>query len=379
MRALIEHIRETILREGPVTFAWFMEQALYHPEHGYYSSGRAAIGHGGDYFTSVSVGPLFGRLLAAQFAEMWELLGRPTDFAVVEQGAHTGELADDVLQAARKSHPEFFHAIHYVIVEPFAVWQSRQTEALAEFGGKITWQKYVADLAPFSGAHFSNELIDAMPVHLVKWTGTEWRERHVAVVADSFLFVDLPLSKKRLEERLQRVPQPLPAGYETEINLGALDWMEALGPKLTAGWILAADYGYTRDEFYAAHRSTGTLRSYAKHQVLSSPLLQIGHADITAHVDWTSLAEQAADCELSVEGLADQHHFITGLLAGKIGQALASSEDAKTKRALQTLLHPGFLGMQFQFLALARNGPAEARLSGMRFASAALRICSRGR
>ncbi len=372
--ALVAHIREAIRRRGPVTFAWFMEQALYHPEHGYYSSGRAAIGRGGDYFTSVSVGPLFGRLLGAQFAEMWELLGRDDEFVIVEQGAHGGELAGDVLAAARTCDPEFFHAIRYVIAEPFALWQRRQAEALAGFDGKVAWQKSVADLAPFRGVHFSNELIDAMPVHLVKWSGTEWRERHVAIVGDGFAFVDLPLSENRLEERLRHVPHPLPAGYETEVNLAALDWIAGLGPKLTEGWILAADYGFTRDEFYAPHRSTGTLRSHAKHQVLSSPLLRIGHADITAHVDWTSLAEQAVDCALSIEGFADQHHFLTGLLAGEVGQALGLSEDAKTNRALQTLLHPGFLGMKFQFLALAKNVQPGARLSGMRFARAALPI-----
>ena len=353
--SLIAHIRETIQRTGPVTFAWFMEQALYHPEHGYYSSGRAAIGRGGDYFTSVSVGPLFGRFLAAQFKEMWELLGSPGEFVIVEQGAHGGELAGDVLAAARKDAPEFFQAIRYVIVEPFALWQSRQAETLAEFNGRVTWEDSVADLTPFRGVHFSNELIDAMPVHLVKWTGTEWLERHVSAVDDKFEFLDLPLSTNRLEERLQLIPSPLPAGYETEINLAALDWIAALGAKLIQGWILSADYGYTRDEFYAPHRNTGTLRAFARHQVLSSPLLRIGYADITAHVDWTSLAEEAAAVGLRVNGFADQHHFITGLLADEIGNDLASSEDARTKRALQTLLHPGFLGMKFQFLALLRN------------------------
>ncbi len=371
-QALIGHLRETIRRRGPVTFAWFMEQALYHPEHGYYSSGRAAIGRGGDYFTSVSVGPLFGRLLAAQFAEMWVLLGRPHDFAIIEQGAHSGELARDVLLAAQSDHPEFFGAISYVIVEPFALWQARQRSALAELALKADWRNTVAELAPFRGVHFSNELIDAMQVHLVTWTGAEWLERHVTTNGDSFTFIDRPLSDGTLAERLEQVPRSLPSGYVTELNLAALQWIEALAEKLTAGWILTADYGYKREEFYAPHRSAGTLCARANHQDLPSPLAHVGQADITAHVDWTSLAEQAVARGLTARGFTDQHHFLTGLLATRTGQELASSADAKTTRGLHTLMHPGFLGMKFQFLALARNVPDECRLSGMRFARSAL-------
>src|SRR5450631_88295 len=139
--ALIDFIRDTIRREGPVTFAWFMEQALYHPVHGYYSSGRCAIGRRGDYFTNVSVGPLFGRLLATQFAEMWELLGCPDDFTIVEQGAHHGDLAADVLAAPRVKAPEFFSAVRYCVIEPFSILQQRQAETLCDFRDKVTWEK----------------------------------------------------------------------------------------------------------------------------------------------------------------------------------------------------------------------------------------------
>ena len=364
---LLGFIRETILRKGPVTFAWFMEQALYHPQHGYYSSGRAAVGRRGDYFTSVSVGPVFGRLLAAQFAEMWELLGRPARFTVVEQGAHDGEFVKDVLTAARDTDPQFFEAIDYAIVEPFPVWQTRQEEKLVEFACKVGWQNSVAHLASFRGVHFSNELIDALPVHLVRWTGSEWLERHVSTVDEKLTLEDLPISNERLRDELGDIPPQLPAGYELEAGLAALDWIRTLAPKLAAGWILAVDYGYTRDELYAPSRCCGTIRCRAKHQVLSSPLLHIGEADITAHVDWTRLAEQAKACGLTLQGLADQHHFITGLLASDMIGGLLTCDEAKTKRAVQTLLHPGFLGMRFQFLALAKNVPPSAQLSGMRF------------
>src|SRR3954467_14669117 len=118
---LVGFIRETIRRNGPVRFDWFMEQALYHPEFGYYSTGQCQIGRRGDYFTNVSVGPLFGQLLAAQFAEMWDLLGRPDDFVIAEQGAHHGDFALDVLKATRERRPDLFAALHYRIIEPFPI------------------------------------------------------------------------------------------------------------------------------------------------------------------------------------------------------------------------------------------------------------------
>src|SRR5437868_8772127 len=134
-------IREEIRSRGPQSFAWFMEQALYHPEHGYYSSDRAAIGRHGDYFTNVSVGPLFGELLAAQFAESWERLGKIDNFIIIEQGAHHGQFARDLLEAIQRRFPEFFSAVHYQIVEPFSVLQDRQSEQLQQFRNRVFWRK----------------------------------------------------------------------------------------------------------------------------------------------------------------------------------------------------------------------------------------------
>src|SRR6478672_2115789 len=187
---LAELIRATIRRDGPVRFDWFMEQALYHPQFGYYSSGQCRIGRRGDYFTNVSVGPLFGRILARQFLEMWEILDRPREFTIVEQGADAGDFAKDVLETAREDAPEFFAALHYCAVEPFPVLQSRQEEKLQEFAGKITWRKSVPELEPFTGLHFSNELIDSMPVRLIARDGKDWNERVVDNADDNFVFAE---------------------------------------------------------------------------------------------------------------------------------------------------------------------------------------------
>ncbi|MEP6810893.1 MAG: SAM-dependent methyltransferase, partial [Chthoniobacterales bacterium] len=228
--ALIELLRAAIRREGPITFAHFMAEALYHPAHGFYSSGRAQLGREGDYFTSVSVGPLFGRLLAAQFAEIWKTMGRPNDFVVVEQGAHGGEFAHDLLSATEREHGDFFTALRYQILEPFEILQTRQAQALTKFADKLRWHSSIAEMPTFRGLHFSNELIDAFPTHLVRWTGAEWCERLVTERDGKFVFIDGPLSDRRLAEHLRAVTWPLPAGYETEVNLAAQDWIETLAP-----------------------------------------------------------------------------------------------------------------------------------------------------
>ena len=269
---LIEFIRDTIRRRGPVTFEWFMEQALYHPELGYYSSGRCAIGRRGDYFTNVSVGPLFGRLLAAQFAEMWESIGRPDDFVIVEQGAHHGDFARDVLGAVRERAPGFFSALRYWIIEPFPILRERQREALRDFSEKLTWEKSLIDLEPFCGVHFSNELLDAMPVHLISRTRIGWQERCVAESGDGFGFVTAPITDAELRRHLDTIPRHLSGPYETEVNLAALKWIESLAQKLIRGYVLAVDYGYSRDDFYAPERRSGTLQCYAHHRIIRSPL-----------------------------------------------------------------------------------------------------------
>jgi len=364
---LIEFIRDTIRRGSPVTFEWFMEQALYHPELGYYSSGRCAVGRRGDYFTNVSVGPLFGRLLAAQFAEMWEALGRPGNFVIVEQGAHRGDFARDVLEALRERAPDFFSTLGYWIIEPFPVLREQQREALRDFSEKLRWEKSLLDLEPFCGVHFSNELLDAMPVHLISRTGAGWQERCVAESGAEFGFVTAPISDEELLRRLDPIRGHLNGPYETEVNLAALKWIESLAPKLTRGYVLAVDYGYSRDDFYAPERSSGTLQCYAHHRRIRSPFTDIGDVDITAHVDWTSVAERGKECGLTLNGFTDQHHFITGLISRLTQKEFAGEIEPGVRRALQTLLHPEFLGTAFQFLALARDAP-DPPLSGFKFA-----------
>jgi SAM-dependent MidA family methyltransferase len=363
--ALIKLIRAEIQKRGPVSFGRFMEQALYHPEHGYYSSGQCAIGRHGDYFTNVSVGPLFGRLLTAQFAEMWERLGETENFVIVEQGAHHGDFARDVLKLARKYRPDFFAALRYRIVEPFPILQDRQLKTLAEFKDKIEWHASVNSVDPFIGVHFSNELLDSMPVCLIG----HGKEKLVDLEGDGFVLVERPHAKGATASK--------PLTDKVAFNQPALDWIDDIAAKLQRGYVLAVDYGHLSNEFEAS------VQVRAQHRYLDSPFERIGHADITMHVDWMSIVQRAEANGLHVAGFTDQHHFLTGIIsgpsrggspeppAGDWGQSSPAEIGAssKMKRELQTLLHPEMLGRSFQVLALAKNvDPGAPRLAGFKFA-----------
>ena len=362
---LLQFIRSEIERDGPIPFARFMELALYHPEHGYYASGRASIGRHGDFFTNVSVGPLFGKLLAAQSVEIWEKLGRPDDFTIVEQGAHDGVFAADVLSALRQSSGECFAATSYMILEPFLIWRERQQKNLRDFSGKISWLKSIDQLAPFAGVHFSNELFDSLPVHLIVSSGiangaTDWKEKFVTVAGNNFTFTTANLSHSDL--RLDQLGF-FPAGFETEVSVAAPKLMGEIASKISRGVLLTIDYGFSRTKFYSLDRSQGTLQVRTNQRKLSSPFDQIGLADISTHVEWTSLAEAAQSSGAGPLGFNDQHHFLTGIVSKFFPGAEFNFSE---KRALQTLLHPEMLGRNFQVLAVGKD--FSEKLSGFQFA-----------
>src|SRR5437773_7925420 len=337
---LIRIIRAQVQKRGPISFAWFMQQALYHPEHGYYSSGRCAIGRKGDYFTNVSVGPLFGQLLAAQFSEIWERLGKMNDFVIVEQGAHDGQFARDVLEFTQKRLSEFFDALRYRILEPFPILEEQQRRRLEAFGDKVEWRE---SREPFMGVHFSNELLDAMPVRLI----SDGTEKLVGLDGDKFVFVERPVDK-------------------TRFNQAALEWIDQIAGNLQRGYVIAIDYGFLDEEFER------NVQVRARHRHLDSPFEQIGDADITMFVHWKSIVERAQAKGLRVAGFTDQHHFLTGIISqsesGERGQSLLA-DSRKAKRELQTLLHPEMLGRAFQVLALAKNVDVGVLpLAGFKFA-----------
>lgn len=306
---LVNAIRAAIdAAGGRITFARFMELALYHPVFGYYTAGRHCIGKAGDFFTSVSVGPLFGKILARQF-QQWGVR------QVIECGGHRGQLRADVLAAA----PE----IDYRVVE-------------------------VGDALPeqITGCVFSNELLDALPVHRV------CGPNEMYITAD-FTEVPGPLSDPRLPR--------LPAGYRSEINLRALDWLADVAGRLAPGaWLLTIDYGFERPEYFAPHHADGHLQCYYQHTKSGNPYQHIGEQDITAHVEFTSLIETGETLGLETVLFTDQARFL--LAAGEPVIREIVERDAgrlsKDRNAIHQLIHPGLMGRAFRVLVQRRPAVA---------------------
>ena len=351
-------IRE-IASHGPIRFSRFMELALYDPDEGYYASGKAGVGHDGDFFTNISLGPVFGEILATQFLEMWEILGRPEDFTLVEQGANDASLAADVLDGLAGTP---LAEARLIIIEPFAPLREKQQARLA--GRRVAWVEAPEDLPNFTGVHFSNELFDALPFDIVKSRAGRWELQRVQNLDGAF----------RLEPaEVLDLDWPVPSeDFVSEIRVGQRELLSAISFRHQRGFILGIDYGMTREELLAPHRSGGTLACYAAHQRDDDPFQSIGRKDITAHVDFTALAEDLRASGLEPTAYTDQHHFLVGaverLLLLLDGQPPTPSS-LKKLRTLRTLLHPETMGVQFKVL-LASKGVSTPTISGFRHARA---------
>lgn len=337
-----------------------MELALYSEFGGYYSGGGARVGKDGDFFTSVSVGPLFGRLLAGQFLEMHRILGSPRDFTIVEQGANDGRFAADVLAALEGTE---LGDVRLVLVEPVEALRDRQAQTLR--GRRVEWVSSPQALGSFCGVHFSNELLDALPFEILRCSGGEWHALNVVEGEGGFLFEQSPevFAGNRLPAR--------PDGFLAEVRPAQESLLRSVSEKLQRGFFLAIDYGMSRRELLAPHRIKGSFACYSNHRRDSSPLEAPGSKDITAHVDFSTLARCAVALGLELRGFTDQHHFLVGasagLLAGLDG-AQPGTDDAKMLRSLKTLMHPESMGAQFKVLLLTRNAPELPVLSGFQFA-----------
>lgn len=346
-----------ILRDGPMRFSRFMELALYDPGEGYYAAGRAAVGRDGDFFTNISLGPVFGEILAGQFLEMWEALGRPGDFTLVEQGANDGSLAADVLDSLVGSPLE---NVRLVLIEPFPALRAKQQIRLA--GRRVDWIDGPASLPSFTGVHFSNELFDALPFEILRARAGRWELQRVGIHNGGF----------HLEpgEPLETGLPPRPDGFAFEQRTGQRELLSGVASRLECGFLLAIDYGMTREELLAPHRAGGTLACYASHKRDADPFTDIGEKDITAHVDFTALGEELRRCGLEPAGYTDQHHFLVGaaerLLLTLDGQPPAT-ETLKKLRSLRTLLHPETMGVQFKVLLASKGVPAPT-ITGFRHA-----------
>ncbi len=342
---------------GPMRFSRFMESALYDPAEGYYASGKAGVGRDGDFFTNISLGPVFGEILAAQFLEMWEMLGQPGDFTLVEQGANDGRLSEDILNGLAATP---LAEARLIIIEPFAPLREKQQARLA--GRRVEWVEAPEHLQNFTGVHFSNELFDALPFEIIKSRAGRWELQRVQFLDAAFCLA--PAEVLDLD-------WPAPTeDFVSEIRVGQHELLSTISSRLQRGFLLAIDYGMTREELLAPHRAAGTLACYAAHQRDDDPFQSIGEKDITAHVDFTAFARDLRASGLDPTGYTDQHHFLVGaaerLLLSLDGQPL-TADTLKKLRSLRTLLHPETMGAQFKVL-LASKGVSAPTISGFRHA-----------
>lgn len=333
-------IAEEARRSGPITFAHFMELALYHPTLGYYSSGPDHIGAEGDFYTSPGAHPAFGALLAIQITDMWDKLGNPSPFYVVELGAGAGLLATDILHFVPHLSPSFSNALHYVTIDRRPAHNAAGAHSL------------VSDALPLrniTGCILSNEYFDAMPVHRVAIQEGKLREIYVGIDADTLVDVIDEPSTPLLQQRLNDLGICLMEGQRAEVNLGLDPMGRSLSRALHSGYILTIDYGHKAPELYSPSRLRGTLACHYRHTLNNQPLHRIGSQDITAHVDFTTLAKAGENYGLHASELVTQRDFLgnLGIVAIKNrlrDQGLALTQYNASLIALGSLIDPDALG-----------------------------------
>ncbi len=346
-QALAWHIQADIQSNGGwIPFARYMELALYTPGLGYYSGDSAKFGAGGDFVTAPQISPLFGRVLARQFAEVLQETGG----GILELGAGTGLLAAQILGELESMGLD----APYSILEVSGDLRERQRQALQGVPGKVNWLDTLPEA--FTGVVFGNEVLDALPAHLIHWTEGGPLERGVVLDGESFAWQDRAIADPVL--MAQAGALALPAGYVSELNLTAPALVKSLAERLQVGLLLFIDYGFGRSEYYHPQRHMGTLRAHYRHHALDDPFYLPGLCDLTAHVDFTAVADAGLEAGLDVCGYTTQANF---LLAGGITALLAeTSPDSiadylPLSNGVQKLISPAEMGELFKVIGMLKG------------------------
>ncbi len=358
---LLDVIRDEILSQGEIPFVKFMELALYAPGLGYYSAGLQKFGPQGDFVTAPELTPLFGQTLAKQCKQVFAALENPTLF---EFGAGSGRLCVDILQHLEKEGglPEA-----YLILEVSANLQQRQLQLIEkEIPHLLKRVKWLTrwPKQSFTGIIIANEVLDAMPVHRFLYSKDQIFESYITLNKNNKLQETFQrCTNSRLSNHVKRIlPKEYPL-YQSEVNLFIDDWISQCYQLLDRGAFFIIDYGFPRHEYYHPDRCKGTLMCHYQHQSLVDPLAHIGEQDITAHVDFTHVAEAAYNAGFEIAGYTNQASFL--LANGLLSLLEATSDDSKsikTKQAIKQLTHPSEMGELIKVIALTKN--LELELTG---------------
>jgi SAM-dependent MidA family methyltransferase len=363
---------------GRITFARFMDLALYHPARGYYLAPERRPGRPGDFLTAPEAHPFFGITLARQIAECWERLGRPEPFVVREYGAGIGGLAWDVVAGLTAEAPDCRAALDYRLVEPNPHRLEQALAAMAEGGlaGVVRGEAIPpgADPEPIAGVVLANEVADAFPVHRLIWRDGRLREGWVVWRDGRFTEEEGELSPEALaadpEGMLREHGIALAEGDRIEIGPAASEWFAAAARGLARGYAIVIDYGYPAPELYRAHRLEGTVRAYRGHTVSDDPFAFVGEQDLTAHVDFTALRRAGERAGLIFAGQTNQADFLAALGLGDLFAALGQDPETTlpgylaAQAAVVRLIDPGGMG-RFGVLLMARDAPVEPPLRGV--------------
>ncbi len=365
--ALVEALREEIARGGPITFARFMEVALYDPRHGYYATSGSRPTRSGDFLTAPELHPVFGRCLGRQIAECWERLGRPDGFTLREYAAGSGILATTVLRGLRADGSPLAERLRY---EPVEIDERRRGEVVAHLRAEGLADRLVVPAEPLVGVVLANELLDALPVHRVEGSADGLRELYVDWDGERFVDRLGPPADPTLESRLEAEGVRLAPGQRGEVRPTIDAWLDEVSGGLERGYVVVIDYGRPARELYATTRWAGTLLAYQRHRIVDDPYANVGRQDLTAHVDLTALERAAVAASLTVEGTTTQAEFLTGL---GLGDLLTEGAGRTTDEMLEylelraaaiRLLDPRHLG-GFAVMILGRDAPAGPPLRGL--------------
>jgi SAM-dependent MidA family methyltransferase len=376
---LTQKIIKEISLKGPLTFARFMELALYDEQYGYYmtpmpgdeASSRERIGWEGDFYTAPELSPILAKTLVSQVLEIDAQLGHPDPFIFLEMGGGNGIFASDFLLHCQMTAPDFLNRLSYHLVERSPFLRSRQESSLRKAMGAwidrhVAWKPSVeqCDSDSVTGVMFANELVDAFPVHRVRFDNQHFQEVFVDYKGGQFVERLGPLSSEKLDEYIDRYGVALGEGQTSELHVQAENWMVHIGRILQRGIVITIDYGHTSSDYYATERKTGTLLCYYKHSVSSNTYSRIGEQDITSHVNFTALAKSGKECGLQLVGFTTLANWLMGLGVEECVQD--KDQESKEVQALMQLLRPNGMGTTFKVLVQKKGIEFEA-LQGLRY------------
>ncbi len=372
MNSLRQKIEHEILERGPIPFSRYMELCLYDPQDGYYSRNAEQFGKAGDFYTSSDVHAVFGRLLARQFEEMWRALDSPEPIDLVELGPGRGLFAQDVLDWSKKKFPDFFQALRYVLVESSPALCQRIEKTLDPHldSGKANLTAFYSPNAPSTANTivFANEFFDALPVEILSVQGS----LRLDTSEGRFIEAWAKPSPEELEflDRYSVHPEP---HERIEAPLAAQQFMDRIASNIQRGFLIAIDYGYTREEQLAG-RHRGTLKAIRQHSISASPYEAPGDQDITANVNFTALAAAAEKQGMKTHELLTQSQFLMGIgeanqFADAFEECRLPQERAKVALQLKHLVTPAGMGESFQVLVAGKGVDKEkvANLAGLSF------------